>query len=75
MCKNQKYTTKNYSFSIDYRARVLDLNAIVDDVIEQIDAYLIDAGLDPAKLTDIHEEFDYVSYLNITFSAILPYFL
>lgn len=38
-----------------------DLNGIVDDLIEDLDNFLIQAGLDPTELEEIHEGFEFVS--------------
>lgn len=48
-------------FSSNLRELVFDVNEYVDKLFAEIDAYIIQAGLDPADLEDIHEEFDYVS--------------
>lgn len=39
---------------------VTDLNGIVDDTFEQIDYYMIQAGLDPIELDEIHKGFKFV---------------
>lgn len=39
-----------------------DLNSIVDDIFEQVDNYMIQAGLDPTELEEVHEGFEFVSF-------------
>lgn len=37
-----------------------DLNSIVDDIFKQVDDFMVQAGLDPTELEEIHEGFEYV---------------
>lgn len=37
-----------------------DLNSIVDDIFEQVDNYMIQHGLDPTELEEVHEGFEFV---------------
>lgn len=38
-----------------------DLNSIVDDILEQVDNFMVQAGLDPTELEEVHEGFEFVS--------------
>lgn len=37
-----------------------DLNSIVDEIIEDLDNFMIQTGLDPTELDEIHEGFEFV---------------
>lgn len=39
----------------------MNLNEVADDIIGQLDDYVIKTGLDPIEIEDIHEGFEFVS--------------
>lgn len=47
-------------FRHDLQSVAEDLNGIVDELVEELDDFMIQAGLDPTELDEIHEGFEFV---------------
>lgn len=49
----------------DLQTMAEDLNGIVDEIIEDLDNFMIQTGLDPTELEEIHEGFEFVINSNM----------